>query len=46
MAASLAQEHEAVLAQEPARFGGGERPEFRHGPVRGAGRFRPFSTGA
>ena len=46
MAASLVHEHEAVIAQEPAHFGGGKWPEFRHGPVEGAGRCRPVSSDA
>jgi hypothetical protein len=40
MAASLVHERETVIAQEPAHFRGGEWPEFRHGPIREAGRFR------
>ena len=46
MAASLVHEGEAMFAQKPAHFRSGERPEFRHGPVRGAGRSRPASAGA
>ena len=46
MAASLVHEREAVLAQEPAHFGGGQWPKLRHESIREAGRCRPPSADA